>query len=58
MVLQRDMPIRIWGTAAPGEKVAVDFNKKSAATTADVTGHWAVDLPCHARRGSLRSPCQ
>jgi len=25
MVLQRDMPVAIWGTASPGEQVAVSF---------------------------------
>jgi len=30
MVLQRDMPIHVWGFAAPAEKVTVDFHGSSA----------------------------
>jgi sialate O-acetylesterase len=44
MVLQRDMPIRIWGMASPGEKVNVDLNGDKGAATADASGHWSVDL--------------
>ena len=44
-VLQRDKPIPVWGTAAPGEKVAVTFAGKTTATTADKSGAWRVDLP-------------
>ncbi len=44
MVLQRDMNIRIWGSAAPGEKVAVKFRDQQAATQADDKGAWFVML--------------
>ncbi len=43
-VLQRDMKVRIWGSAAPGEKVTVDFRKQHAAAQADAKGTWAVML--------------
>jgi sialate O-acetylesterase len=45
MVLQRELPIRIWGRAAAGEKVTVEFNNKSATATAGPDGHWRADLP-------------
>lgn len=44
MVLQRDMPVRLWGTAAPNERVTVRFRGQEIATTADEKGHWQVTL--------------
>ena len=45
MVLQRGMPVKIWGWAAPGEKVAVKLAGKRAATRANRRGEWKVVLP-------------
>lgn len=45
MVLQRDQPIVIWGTAAKEEAVEVTFMKKTYQTTADVDGNWNVMIP-------------
>jgi len=45
MVLQRDTKIRIWGWAAPGEKVQVKFNKKTISTVTGPGGNWKVSLP-------------
>jgi sialate O-acetylesterase len=44
MVLQRDQPVPIWGTASPGEKVTVKFREQTKETTADKAGRWRVDL--------------
>ncbi|HET9503011.1 MAG TPA: sialate O-acetylesterase [Hymenobacter sp.] len=44
MVLQRDKPVAIWGTAAPGEAVAVQFGPQNPRTVADAAGHWQVML--------------
>ncbi|MEI7684816.1 MAG: sialate O-acetylesterase [Planctomycetota bacterium] len=44
MVLQRDMLVPIWGTAEPGEKVAVKFRDQEKSTIADENGKWAVKL--------------
>ena len=44
MVLQRDMPLPIWGTAAPGEKVTVSFRDQEKSATADPQGKWLVKL--------------
>ncbi len=45
MVLQREMPVPVWGWAAPGEKVTVTFAGTTVAATADTTGKWALKLP-------------
>lgn len=44
MVLQRDMPVPVWGTAGPGEEVIVEFagQKKSAKAAGD--GKWSIRL--------------
>ena len=44
MVLQRDMPVPIWGTADPNEKVTVTFAGQTKTATADAKGKWRVDL--------------
>ncbi len=47
MVLQRDMPVPVWGTAAPGEKVAVSISDRKAPpaeATAGDDGRWMVRL--------------
>ncbi len=46
MVVQRDKPIRIWGWAKAGEKVAVTFAEKTPTiTTAAADRVWKVELP-------------
>ncbi len=44
MVLQRNVPLPIWGTADAGEEVAVDLAGNQAKTTADKNGKWQVTL--------------
>ena len=44
MVLQQGIEIPVWGWASPGEKVTVNFDKKSVSTKADKTGKWSVKL--------------
>jgi sialate O-acetylesterase len=44
MVLQRDLPLPIWGTADPGEAVSVRLDDQTAETTADAAGNWQVKL--------------
>ena len=48
MVLQRDKPVRVWGTAAAGEAVTVAFAGKTAQTKAAADGAWRVELPAFA----------
>ncbi len=45
MVVQRDKPIRLWGWAAPGEKVTVSFGGKTQSSTAAADRSWKVELP-------------
>jgi sialate O-acetylesterase len=45
MVLQREMPVRVWGTADAGEKVKVIFGDSSVDAVADASGKWLVELP-------------
>ena len=45
MVLQRDAPIRVWGWAAPGEAVRVEFRRSGRETAAAADGRWSVLLP-------------
>jgi sialate O-acetylesterase len=45
MVLQRDLPVRVWGKADPGEKVTVSIGKNESSATADEQGKWKVELP-------------
>jgi len=44
MVLQRDQPVPVWGTAAPGEQIIVEFAGQRVAATADAAGAWRADL--------------
>jgi sialate O-acetylesterase len=45
MVLQRDIPVKIWGWANAAEKVTVTFKGKKLRTLADASGNWACTLP-------------
>jgi sialate O-acetylesterase len=49
MVLQRDVPLHIWGWASPGEKVRVVFAGEQVSGETDHLGNWSVMLgPKHA----------
>ena len=50
MVLQRDKPVKVWGTAANGEKVTVRLGDQSAETTTQ-DGKWQVELKPMAAGG-------
>ncbi len=43
-VLQRDMPVPIWGRATPGETVTVEFAGQKKSAQADPAGRWRVVL--------------
>ncbi|MEM8671751.1 MAG: sialate O-acetylesterase [Planctomycetota bacterium] len=50
MVLQQGAPVRIWGTAAPLEKVHIEFAGQSHETNAAKDGSWMIvlkPLPIH-----------
>ncbi|MDA7925789.1 serine hydrolase [Mariniblastus sp.] len=44
MVLQRNLPVPIWGTATPQEKVTVNFASQQHSTKADENGKWMIKL--------------
>ncbi len=48
MVLQRDLPVAVWGTAEPGQRVQVAMSGPGsvlANAVADAEGNWRLDLP-------------
>ncbi|WP_423819983.1 sialate O-acetylesterase [Salinimicrobium sp. TIG7-5_MAKvit] len=51
MVLQREMPIAVWGTASPGTKVAVSMKGKKVSSRANADGQWRVELPALKEKG-------
>ncbi len=44
MVLQRDQPVAVWGSAAAGETVTVRFADDTRSAVADSSGRWSVRL--------------
>ncbi|MEI6070925.1 MAG: 9-O-acetylesterase, partial [Verrucomicrobiae bacterium] len=51
MVLQRERPISISGTATPGKAVHVEFAGQKVAAVADSSGKWAAVFPAMAAGG-------
>jgi sialate O-acetylesterase len=45
MVVQRQLPVHVWGMADSGEAVTVSFRGESQAATADHLGRWSLYLP-------------
>ncbi|MFH1213025.1 MAG: sialate O-acetylesterase [Candidatus Neomarinimicrobiota bacterium] len=45
MVLQRDAELKIWGWAAVGEKISIEFIGSTYNITADNKGDWSIVLP-------------
>lgn len=43
-VLQREIPVPIWGYGAAGEKITVCFRGQTAETTTDAQGRWSIRL--------------
>ncbi len=44
MVLQREMPVPVWGKAVPGEKVTVRFAGQEKTAVTDADGNWMLKL--------------
>jgi len=44
MLLQRELPIAVWGWAEPGEEITVKFAGQTATVTTDAAGQWQVRL--------------
>jgi sialate O-acetylesterase len=47
MVLQRDVPVTVWGKADPKEAVTVSIGPAKVQGEADDKGMWSVTLPAH-----------
>ena len=45
MILQREKPVPVWGTAAPGEAVTVEIQGRCGQGLADENGKWYIELP-------------
>lgn len=44
MVLQSELPVPVWGTAAAGATVHLEFDDQSHTSTADLDGRWQIML--------------
>lgn len=44
MVLQRDMPVPVWGTADAGATITVEFAGQKKTTIVDSSNHWKITL--------------
>lgn len=44
MVLQRELPVPVWGWASPGRTIEVCFAQQTKQTVADASGFWRADL--------------
>ena len=55
MVLQRELPIPVWGWAEPGEKVIVTLGDQSQQLSADRAGRWRLKLAAMKAGGTLRA---
>ena len=51
MVLQRDMPVPVWGKAYPGTLLEIQWNGEAVGrAVANVVGDWRADLPAMSDR--------
>lgn len=51
MVLQRDQPIRIWGTVSPNTLVNVNLGGQTASARSNAEGQWQVNLQARPAGG-------
>ncbi|HEX5686129.1 MAG TPA: sialate O-acetylesterase [Ideonella sp.] len=54
MVLQRDRPLRLWGSATPGQTLSVEFAGRKWSAKVGVDGRWSVQLPALPAGGPHR----
>jgi sialate O-acetylesterase len=55
MVLQRDKPVTIWGWAAPGRTVTVEFAGSTVKSTAKTDGTWQLTLSAMPASSTART---
>ncbi len=51
MVLQRGMPVPVWGTASPNKNVTVSLASGKATAKTDAKGNWKITLPAMSAGG-------
>lgn len=51
MVIQRNLPVHVWGRATPGEQVTVTFRNETKTVTTGPLGHWDAYLKPGAAGG-------
>ena len=61
MILQRDAPLPLWGTAAAGDKIVAEFAGQTKSTVAGADGKWLLKLDpvpasAEARELAIKSP--
>jgi sialate O-acetylesterase len=44
MVIERNLPVHVWGMAAPGEEVSASFRGETRTTKAGPLGRWSLHL--------------
>jgi len=54
MVVQRYLPVHVWGLASAGEEVSVSFRGATRSTKAGQLGRWSVYLPPGAAGGPFQ----
>ncbi|MFV0291612.1 MAG: sialate O-acetylesterase [Mangrovibacterium sp.] len=54
MVLQQNVPLKIWGWASPNEHVTMTFQGKSYTATTSDEGKWLINLPPQTKGGSFQ----
>jgi sialate O-acetylesterase len=58
MVVQRDLPVHVWGMATPGEEVSVTFRGETRAVRTSGIGRWSVYLKPGAAGGPFEMKVQ
>lgn len=51
MILQRDKPVKVWGTSDPSSAISVVIDGNTVNTTTDANGNWELELPTFAAGG-------
>ncbi|MFV0365621.1 MAG: sialate O-acetylesterase [Mangrovibacterium sp.] len=54
MVLQQNVPLKIWGWASPNEHVTMIFQGKSYTATTSEEGKWLINLPPQTAGGAFQ----
>ncbi len=58
MVVQRDLPVHVWGRAPVGEQVTVTFRGETRSAASNSLGHWSVYLKPGAAGGPFEMTIQ